>query len=544
MIQMTAVAKHPFGAFARVGFWLVASFALLLAQPAAAQCRDGAPSGNLNLPQATWLRDFQLDMSAPARLALDANDRLHIVDAGRGEVVARDFDGALVGWWRKLGQPDSIAIDRQGRVVLGFRSTGRVGVYDRDMRHLFDLGQGIGEFGHPGDIAIDEATGEIFVTDTQRQTIRVYHEAGNFLRTIGSAAPAGDSPVPLGQLRTPTGIALKGDDLFVADQLNYRVQVFDKTSGVARYCIGTYRSGGFVAPNSGPARTFGMLQGLWVDGQGRLFAADAFQGQVVVVELATGAVLGRIGGFGEQPGQLRGPSDLVIDRLGRLFVTSANDGRVAIFGLDTYTDSERHAAATIALRPPVASTARTRQRAVEFVLSVPGRHLDAADRASLRLNGMVPDRIGELEPGADGRRPLLVRVDAAALVSSLGGPGRERVGRVLVSGRVAGMTLAATTTFDLDASSDLDGDGVPNAADRCPATASSERVDTAGCALSQYCPCVGPSSGGPWLAPAAYRQCVEGRSSAFLDAGVMSSAEAEAARALAASANCGTVGGR
>lgn len=504
---------------------------------ATAQCREST-TATLAMPQSSWLRDYKVNFSAPARLAIDAADRVHIVDGGRGEVVVRAADGAVVDWRRGLGKPFSIAIDHQGRTLLGFANTGRVSTYDMEWNRLFDLGQGVGEFGQPGDMAVDPSSGEIFVTDTARHQIRVYSPGGVFSRTIGSPAAAGDEAAPLGQLRVPTGIALAGNELFVADQLNYRIQVFDKITGAALYCLGNYRSSSFVSPTSGPARAFGMLQGLWADGLGRLFVTDAFQGQVHVIETATGASIGSLGTFGDQPGELRVPTDLVIDRYGRLFVASANNNRVSVFGLDTYTDPERYLPATLNVRS-APQRGRIRQRLAEFVLSVPGQRLDASDRASLRINGAAPEEVLELDIDADGTMETVLRVDPEMLQLSLGGPGSGRNGTVTVSGRAGSRQFEASTSLALDASPDLDGDGVPNTLDGCPGTPAGRVVDAAGCGIAQRCPCRGPALGGPWRSREDFAECMRGTTQDFAGAGLISPPEAARLVRQASAGACG-----
>ncbi len=71
------------------------------------------------------------------------------------------------------------------------------------------------------------------------------------------------------------------------------------------------------------------------DSQGRLYLADAYQGQVRVFD-PQGVELSALGSFGELPGQLRTPSGLAIDDNNRLFVASVNTGRVEVFGLDDF----------------------------------------------------------------------------------------------------------------------------------------------------------------------------------------------------------------
>lgn len=463
------------------------TLALLAPAPVQAQaCRAGT-AATQPMPAASWQRSWVAELRGPVRLALDPAGRVAVADPARRRITLRGPDGALAGEIAVPGLPIAVAVDAFGSYWVGDADGGRVLRLENDGRLTTMLGIGDGEFGRPGDIAIDPAGGEIYVSDSERHQVRVYSPAGVWQRSIGEASPTDDSPPQPGQFRTPTGIAIAGDELLVGDQLNFRIQAFDKQSGAYRYCLGTFRASSFFAPNSGPARTFGMVQGLALDSLGRLYVADAYQGQVVVVERSSGAVVGRLGSFGDQTGELRQPSDVVIDGAGRLVVANTDGARLDLFSLDGAPDLDT----TIPARARLAINELDRARPpglVDVVLSVRGYRAADAAPDSLRVGGQPAALVEVGEFDGDSVGDLRAVFDAQALVSAM--PlGAQTVAVTAAFGTLTARAEVPLTIIDSSAGRDTDGDGVADDADRCPGTATSVVVDGAGCAVAQRCPC-------------------------------------------------------
>jgi sugar lactone lactonase YvrE len=164
-------------------------------------------------------------------LAMDDNDRLFVADPGLKHVLvfnaqhkAEDVitDGMV--------EPSMLAIDTQNRLLyVSDVSLDQVLVYDAD---TFKLLRKMGTTGHnhelttPGDfakptgVAVDK-DGNLYVADTLNDRIEVFDADGQFLRTWGKN---GDGP---GYFARPKGVAIDSDGhVWVADGMQDRVQVF------------------------------------------------------------------------------------------------------------------------------------------------------------------------------------------------------------------------------------------------------------------------------------------------------------------------------
>ncbi len=300
-------------------------------------------------PQVTYLRSYRVSFHSPARLAVDADDRVYITDPLKGRIVVRDSEGRVVHEQKGLGFPNSVAVDGQGRIYVGDKASGAVTVHTPDWEPLFTLGQGHGEFAQPGDIAIDRATGHAYVTDTNAHRVKVYGSDGQWLRSFGEQGSGN------GQFNHPSGVYVTADAVLVADQGNRRIQRFDPDGN---FCAVLAR------------RRVNYPQGIWVDGSERILVADAFQGNVRVLD-QNGLELDHIGGFGDAKGDMRIPLDLAMDRFGRLFVSSANGARVDMFGVSAYTDPEVYVPATVDITPKQLDRAQT-GITVTGLIEVPG----------------------------------------------------------------------------------------------------------------------------------------------------------------------------
>jgi hypothetical protein len=97
-------------------------------------------------------------------------------------------------------------------------------------------------------------------------------------------------------------------------------------------------------------------------------------------------------------------------------------------------------------------------------------------------------------------------------------------------------TLRASTTTTLP---DADGDGVPDARDRCPATPRGEIVNRDGCSIAQLCPCDAPRGASAWKSHGQYVSCFRHAVNAFRKATLLTKLQAQDAMQSAAKTQCG-----
>jgi sugar lactone lactonase YvrE len=100
----------------------------------------------------------------------------------------------------------------------------RVQVFDADgkfVRMFGHLGDAAGDFDKPKGIAVD-GSGRIYVVEGLNDVVQVFSPEGRLLAIFGGS---GGGP---GQLWLPAGITLSGNNVFVADAANRRVQVFER----------------------------------------------------------------------------------------------------------------------------------------------------------------------------------------------------------------------------------------------------------------------------------------------------------------------------
>lgn len=383
---------------------LASALWLSFAGPASAQTCAWGGTPLVPPPSATSLRAERDLFHGPARLAIDSAGRVYATDPRPGRVVVRDrygrLDAALDGFATPLG----IAVDGAGRIYVGEHGRGRVRVFDAGWNLVGQLGAGDSEFVMPGDIAVDPDTGSVYVADSGAAQVKVYSADGQLLSLFGGRGTTA------GRFRFPSGIHVSDGEVFVADQDNDRVQVFDRTGSFLR-CFGRSGSMSF-------SRKFGSLQGLTGDGAGRLYVADAFQGWIRVLD-RRGALLGTIGGFGSGPGQSRTPMDVAIDPSNRLFVASANNARLEVFGLDTFADP-RVIAAVVDIDPDTLSRSHPPGWITAY-LELPGYPPGEVDLASVAANGVpaAPSPVAIGDSDGDGVADLMVTFDAAAVLAPL-----------------------------------------------------------------------------------------------------------------------------
>lgn len=344
-------------------------------------------------PATMPLGAYAHPLRAPGRLATDAAGTLYVTDPAAGQVVVFDAFGRQVQARTGLARPLGIAVDDGGNIYLGEEATGSVTVFDPRWQPLYQLGRGPGEFSLPNHLALGQAAGgvAVYVSDSLACQVKVYAR-GKLVLTLGGP---GSQP---GQFNFPAGLALSASgELFVVDQNNDRVEVFDPAGQFSREFSLVTRLGGMGMGSGG-----GRSQGITVDRSGRVFVVDTFQGIVRVFD-AQSDYLGKIGAFGDAAGQLRSPAGIALDRYNRLAVASANNGRVQLLGLDSFVQLSATPA-----RPFVAAGA-----AVSFSAQAggPGPYrfqwkknaqnlansgvVTGADGATLTLAGVSPEDSGD-----------------------------------------------------------------------------------------------------------------------------------------------------
>lgn len=517
----------------RSGVWLGALAVLVTARPAAAAC---VPETAATPPalSVSVLRSYQAYLHAPTRLAVDGADRLYVTDPRNGRVLAREADGRVALELSELGYPVSVAVTGDGaRIYVGDGATGRVTAYDRNGAVRAILGAGNGEFRMPADIGIDAVTGEVFVADSRAHAVKRYGAGGALLQTIGGARGSAN-----GQFDFPAGLYVNAAtrELFVVDQRNARIQVLG-LDGTFKFCLDSrvLVPVGFNCGGSSCSRVRQFDAGIWVDGAGRIFVADAFEGRVWVLA-RNGSLLNAVGGFGTLPGQLQTPADVAVDGGGRLYVAAANNSRIEIYGLDAYRDPERFLPGRLRVEPDPLDPAL--QPGLTAYLELPGFDLNLLAPETLRANGAFAPSSSAIGDADGNTIPDLALSFGAELLATL--PPAPGEATIIVTGAAGSLQFAESDRIRLiDSADDDDLDGVSNADDRCPGTAAGDPAGPDGCGVAQRCPCAGPAAGVRWRNHGRYMNCIRDVTRELRDAGRITHQQRHDLRSAAAAAECG-----
>ena len=176
--------------------------------------------------------------------------------------------------------------------------------------------------------------GRIYVADSMNNRIVVFDRTGRYLSEFGGfgiAKPPAGTKVTWkpGQLNYPTGVATDTNgDVYVADFNNDSISVFDGEGKYLRRFPDPYRPTGRGSAGRGNT---GIAVTAVAVSRGKVYATDAYQ---VLVFDTQGKLLKQFGRPGQGPDGLDHPNGIAVDEQGRIFVTDSNQSRVTAFAAD------------------------------------------------------------------------------------------------------------------------------------------------------------------------------------------------------------------
>jgi DNA-binding beta-propeller fold protein YncE len=254
------------------------------------------------------------------------------------------------------GRPGSgehgIAVDARDNVWLTGNGDGdgQILKFTKDGKFLLQIGKGgvspdsndPSHLSRAAGITVYPKTNEVFVADGygNRRVVVFDADTGAYKRHWGAYGNTPEDKAPTArqtsgpapaQFNTPHGIAVSNDDIvYVSDRANNRVQTFKLD--------GTFLKEGFVKRESrGTGTAFGVA--LSADPEQRfLYVADGSNERIAILDRASLAEIGQIGGPGRKAGEFYHLHSLGVDPSGNLVTGESQGYRVQRFvykGLST-----------------------------------------------------------------------------------------------------------------------------------------------------------------------------------------------------------------
>ena len=234
--------------------------------------------------------------SGPAGVAADGSGNVYVADAGNSSI-------------RKISSG--------GTVTTFAGSSGTAGSTDGT--------GGVARFNAPEGIAVDTA-GNIYVADTNNNTIRKITSGGTVTTLAGAAGQTGSADGPGGAARFNGPYALAVDpsgNVYVADLFNATIRKID-TSGNVTTLAGAAGKTGFTDGTGALAR-FNQPYGITVDNSGFVYVADTYNRAIRMV--SPGGSVQTLNGSATR---FYYPQGIAVDGSGNLYVADGDNQDVSL----------------------------------------------------------------------------------------------------------------------------------------------------------------------------------------------------------------------
>jgi len=318
--------------------------------------------------QLKWPCGFSLRGDRMA-VADTYNHRVQILNLTGGHLFTIGVTGTPGSDDAHFSRPRKVDLAPNGDIYVADADNNRIQIFDStgtfkktlgfSRKYSFDDDH----FYSPGRVAVD-GDGQIYVADTSNHRVQVFSQFGVLESTLGSASvrEAGDDNE---HLFVPRGVTITGDNIYVADTGNERVQVFSasghykETIGVDCYAVDSSPDGKLLfsmAPyhcvriESADHSMIRMLGvngtsgndtdhlnfplGAAMDANGRVYVADSFNHRVLIYndldDSTADGQLGETGIVGSDSTHLNTPSDVAWWN-GRLYVADSLNHRIQVF---------------------------------------------------------------------------------------------------------------------------------------------------------------------------------------------------------------------
>jgi sugar lactone lactonase YvrE len=247
----------------------------------------------------------------------------------------------------RFGDPEGVAVDGAGNVFVAdsnnntIRKITPAGVVmtlagAADSSGSADGTGASARFNGPNDVAVDGA-GNVFVADSGNNTIRKITSTGVVTTLAGSAAADSGSADGMGaaaRFSYPEGVAVDGaGNVFVVDYWNSTIRKVTPAGAVTTFA-GTAGLAG-NADGAGAAARFSVLHGVAVDGAGNVFVADTGNNTIRKVTSAgmVTTLAGSAGYSGSADGtgaaaRFHSPDGVAVDGAGNVFVADTGNNAI------------------------------------------------------------------------------------------------------------------------------------------------------------------------------------------------------------------------
>lgn len=276
---------------------------------------------------AHFEKALQVSANQPSDIAIGADGSLFLVDGVNHRIVVVEPGGRIKSTFGKQGTgpgefrfPLGICITDDGRIFVADTGNRRIQIFDSRFKHIGGFPVVTWGTKHPADpvdVLVSRLDGNVYISDNDNHSIRVYKQNGEFLFRWGKFGEGS------GEFRYP-GMLFSNDanEIFVVDVLNTRVQKFDPFGGF----IADIGSWGVL-----PGRLF-RPKGVVVDKFRRVFISDSYLG-VVQVFSDQGQFLGVVSENGEKM-KFRTPVGMAINEdTGKLYIVEMRENRINVVGL-------------------------------------------------------------------------------------------------------------------------------------------------------------------------------------------------------------------